>query len=103
MVLCRYCQVLPGIAKYHQVLILFNILVGCSKFLSKYCWYCQVLSGIVRYCQVLSGITRYREGSKKHLDDPVPNGDFLVLHCLGIGSSVLGIRSDHIGKYMSTI
>jgi hypothetical protein len=38
------------------------------------------------------------EGSKKHLDNPVPNGDFLVLHCLGIRSSVSGIRSDHIGK-----
>jgi hypothetical protein len=43
------------------------------------------------------------EGSKKHHDNPVPNVDFLVLHCLGIGSSVLGIRLDHIGKYMSTI
>ncbi len=41
---------------------------------------------------------RYREGSKKHLDDPVPNGDFAILHCLGIRSSVLGIGLDHIGK-----
>jgi hypothetical protein len=56
-----------------------------------YCW----------YCQRSSGIARYREGLKKHLDDPVPNGDFPVLHCLGIGLSVSGIGSDHIGKYMS--
>jgi hypothetical protein len=48
-----------------------------------------------------SGIASYREGSKKHLDNPVPIGDFLVLHCLGIRSSVSGIGSDHIGKYMS--
>ncbi len=50
---------------------------------------------------ILSVITRYREGSKKHLDDPVPNSDFPVLHCLGIGSSVSGIRSYQIEKYMS--
>jgi hypothetical protein len=43
---------------------------------------------------------RYREGSKKHLDDPVPNGDFPVLCRLGIGSSVSGIGFDSIGKYM---
>jgi hypothetical protein len=38
--------------------------------------------GFVKYClyhQILSGITRYLEGSKKHLDDPVPNGDLPVL------------------------
>ncbi len=57
--------------------------------------------GIVRNRQVSSGIARYREGSKKHLDDLVPNGDFPVLHCLVIGFSVSGIRSYHIGKYMS--
>ncbi len=51
----------------------------------------------------LSGIFMNREGSKKHLDDPVPNGDFPVLHCLGIVSSVSGIISDHIRKYMSKI
>jgi len=39
----------------------------------------------------------YCEGSKKHLDD----GDLPVLHCLGTGSSVSGIRLDHIGKYKS--
>ncbi len=50
-----------------------------------------------------SGIATYYEGSKKHLDDPVPSGDFLVLHCPGIESSVSGIRSDEIGKYMSKI
>ena len=53
--------------------------------------------GIVRNCQVSPG----REGSKNHLDDAVPNCDFPVLHCLGIGSSVSGIGSDRIGKYMS--
>jgi len=36
---------------------------------------------------------RYHEGSKKHLDDLVPNGHFPVLHCLGIRSSVLGIQA----------
>ncbi len=56
---------------------------------------------IVWYRQVSPGIARYCEGSKKPLDDPVPNGDFPVLHCLGIGSSVSGIRSDQIRKYMS--
>ncbi len=54
--------------------------------------------GIVRNCQVLPGIVK---AQKKHLDDLVPNGDFPVLHCLGIGLSVSGIRSYHIGKYMS--
>ncbi len=52
---------------------------------------------------VLSGIVRCREGSKKHLDDLVHNGDFPVLHCLDIGSSVSGIRSDHISQHMSKI
>ncbi len=56
------------------------------------------LVGIVRYHQVLLGIVK---AQKKHLDDPVPNGDFPVLHCLGIRSSVSGIGSDRIGKYMS--
>jgi hypothetical protein len=37
-----------------------------------------------RYHQVSSGIARYREGSKKHLDNPVPNSDFSVLYYLGI-------------------
>ncbi len=54
--------------------------------------------GIVRYRQVSPGIVKAK---KKHLDNPVPNGDFPVLHCLGIGSSVSGIGSDRIGKYMS--
>ncbi len=35
---------------------------------------------------------------KKHFDNPVPNGDFPELHCLGIGLSVLGIGLDRIGK-----
>jgi len=67
---------------YFQVLTLFNILVGCSKFLSKYCWYCQVSSGIARYC----------EGSKKNLDNLVPNSDF----CLDIRLAVSAIGSDQI-------
>jgi hypothetical protein len=48
-----------GITKYHKVLILLNVFVGCSK----------VLSDTV-------GIIKYHEGSKKHLDDLVPNGHF---------------------------
>jgi hypothetical protein len=47
------------------------------------------------------GIVRYLEGSRRHLDDPVHNVDFTVLHCLGIGSSVSGTGSYRIGKYMS--
>ncbi len=54
--------------------------------------------GIVRYHQVSPSIMK---AQKKHLDDPVPNGDFKVLHCLGIRLSVSGIGSYHIGKYMS--
>ncbi len=38
-----------------------------------------------------SGIATYYEGSKKHLDDPVPNNDFPVLYCPGVESSVSGI------------
>jgi hypothetical protein len=59
-----------------------------------------------RFCQiilVLPGIVMYSEGSKKHPDDLVPNIDFPVLHCLGIRSSVSGIRSDYIRKYMTKI
>ncbi len=44
--IAKYCQVLPTIAKYHSVLILFNIFVGCNRFLSN-------IVGIVRYRQVL--------------------------------------------------
>jgi hypothetical protein len=29
-----------------------------------------------------NGIIRYHEGLKKNLDDPVPNGNLLALHCL---------------------
>jgi hypothetical protein len=53
------------------------------------------LQDVARFCQVLLalfGIIRYRESSKKHLDDPVPNGDFPELYCLGIRSSVSGIE-----------
>jgi hypothetical protein len=72
-------QYRAGIAYYHKVLIEFNIFVG-------FCW---VLSDIV-------GIVRYREGLKKHLDDPVPNGDLPVLHCLGIVLLVSGIFPESI-------
>jgi hypothetical protein len=61
----------------------------CSKVLSN-------IIGLIRYGQ-------YHEGSKKPLDDPVPNSDFLILHCPGIGSSMSGIRTDRIRKYMSII
>ncbi len=71
--------------EYCKVLILFNIFVKCSNFLSCH----QVTPCIVK-------------APKKHLD-PIPNGDFLALHCLGIGSSVSGIQSDRIGKYMAKI
>ncbi len=54
---------------------------------------------IVRYHQVSSSIVRYHEGSKKHLDDLVPNGDFPAFHCLGIPSLVSGIISYYRGKY----
>jgi hypothetical protein len=46
---------------------------------------------------------QYCEGLKKHLDDPVPNSDFPVLHCLGIGSSVLDITLYCIIKCMSKL
>jgi hypothetical protein len=36
----------------------------------------------------------YRKGSKKHLDDAVPNSDFPAIHCLGIRLSVSGIGLD---------
>ena len=52
---------------------------------------------------VSSGIIRYCEGSKKHLDDPVTNDNFPVLHFHGIGLSVSGIGSDSIGKYIPII
>jgi hypothetical protein len=53
------------------------------------------LQDVARFCQVLLalfGIIRYRESSKRHPDDPVPNGDFPELYCLGIRSSVSGIE-----------
>ncbi len=61
----------------------------------------------VNYCGIYfitldPGIIRYHEDSKMYLDDPGPNCDFPALHCLGIGSSVSGIRSDQIRTYMST-
>jgi hypothetical protein len=55
--------------------------------------------GIVRYHQISTGIVN----AQKNIDDPVPNGDFPVLLCLGIALSVLGIRSYHIRKCMSKI
>jgi len=36
-------------------------------------------------------------------DDPVPSSDFTVLHCLGTGLPVYGIKSDQIRKYLSKI
>jgi hypothetical protein len=54
-----------------------------------------------RFCE--NRQNRYCEGLKKHLDDPVPNSDFRVLHCLGIGSSVWGITSYCIRKCMSKL
>ncbi len=42
----------------------------------------------------MPGIATYCEGSKKYIDDPVPNNDCPVLYCPGIESSVSGIRSD---------
>jgi hypothetical protein len=66
----------------------------------------EIFTRVARFRQILlalSGIARYREGSKKHLVDPVPNGDFTVLHYFGIGLSVSGIGSDQIKKYMSKI
>jgi hypothetical protein len=72
----RYCQVLSGIVRY-----------------------CQVSSGIVRYRQVLAGIGRYHVGSKKHLDDLVPNDDFPAFYFLGIPSLVSGSISYYRGKY----
>ncbi len=49
------------------------------------------------------GIVWYHEGSQKHLNDLDPISDFLVPHCLGIGSSVSGIRSGHIRENMYKI
>jgi len=46
---------------------------------------------------VLPGIVR---AQKRHLDDLVPKGDFSMLPYLGIRSSVSGIRSNKIRKYM---
>ena len=43
------------------------------------------------------------DSSKKHLDDPVPNDDFPVLHSRGIALSVSGIIMDHIGNYTPKI
>jgi len=37
----------------------------------------------------------------KHLDDPMPNGDFPGLHFFGIVSLVLGFISDHIMKALA--
>jgi hypothetical protein len=59
------------------------------------------LSNNVGIIQVSSDITH--EGTKNHLDDPVLKLDFPIFHCLGIGSSVSGIRLDQIRKYMSKI
>jgi hypothetical protein len=52
------------------------------------------------YYQVLPGIAK---AHKKHLDDLVPNSNFLILHCLGVVSSASGIRLYHIEKYVSKL
>jgi hypothetical protein len=54
-------------------------------------------------CTYIRGINRYRECSKKHFGNQVPNSDFPVLQCLGIVSLVLGIilyclREYHLKK-----
>ncbi len=49
--------------------------------------------------KVLSGIVSDLEGLGKHLDDPIPNGDFPELHSLGIVSLVSDIMSDNLRKY----
>ncbi len=80
-----------GIAKNHQVSPVSYFVQNIGRMQQVFILILLVLSGIARYC----------EGSKKHLDDPVPNGDFPVLQCLGIRSSVSGIRSGFIRKYKS--
>jgi hypothetical protein len=79
MYLLGIIQYHAGIAYYHKVLIEFNIFVG-------FCWVLSDIAGFVRYC----------EGLKKHLDNPLPNGDFPVLHCHGIILLVLGIFPESI-------
>ncbi len=83
----RY-QVLPGIEPVEESFR--YCLVSLSNNMV-YLW------DVASFCQVLlvsPGYVRYCEGSKKHVGDLVPNGDFLVLNCLGMGSSVSGIRSN---------
>jgi hypothetical protein len=38
-------------------------------------------------------------GLEKHLDDPIPNGDFPVINSFGIISPISDIISYHLGKY----
>ncbi len=45
----------------------------------------------------------YHEGSKKHLDDPIPNSDFLVSHCPGTVSLVLGIFLSWRKRYVQNL
>jgi hypothetical protein len=49
-------------------------------------------------CVFIVGIIRHRKGLYKHLDDPMPNGDFPGLHFFGIVSLVFDFISDHIIK-----
>ncbi len=82
-----------------------------NNILLKWCHFCNrlatpCLASVLKHFYSPSWfhpVIRYCEGSKKHLDDPFPNSDFLVLHCLGIRSSVSGIGSYRIGKNMSKI
>ncbi len=50
-------------------------------------------------CTYIRGINRYRERSKKHLGNLVPNSDFPVLQCLGIVSLVSGIVLYFLREY----
>jgi hypothetical protein len=43
--------------------------------------------------------TSHGRGLEKHLDTPVPNGDFLLLHHFGIALLISGIISYHLRKY----
>jgi hypothetical protein len=70
-----YCQVSLGIDIFQDIC---RIKHGKNKVLSDNI-------GIVRYRHVLQEL-------KKHPDDLVSNSDFPVLRCLGIRSSVSGIR-----------
>jgi hypothetical protein len=73
------------------------VLASLNSSIFKYQYSSMYLEDVASFCQVLfvlSGIVRYREGSKKHVDDPVPNGD--PWSCIML--LVFGIMSNHIRK-----